>query len=322
MFMMHQILIHFCVLASIFLTSHAQAQHMGTHSKQNAMGHIDKVQGNRAKADDAPQAPKGSDLPGAQAPAPIPAADALELPQADFTPLRQDRNDRILDIIDPLTIRGEKIGIIRLSGLDIPDYNPYQQGPLAESAAYILRDMLSDTPVRLYHTRDKTTGRKNRMNQSLYHVVIADSESWVQGILVRLGLARVRTDPSTPEMARDLYTLETQAREEKLGLWAFDHYKVLSPDEASAHLNTFAIVEGKVVSAARKQNNIYLNFGQNWREDFTIQVKPINARRFDAAGINLLNLNGQTIRVRGWLQSYNGPYIEIDHPERIEIISP
>ena len=311
MFMCLQILIFFCAIASVFLGGSANAQHMGTSPKTNAMGHTER-------SANSPAPPQGSDLPGIK----TNVLDNIKVPKTEFTDLRLDRDDRILDIIDPLTLRAEQSGILHLIGLDIPDYNPYQQGPIAQSAAAILRDMLLGKSVHLYQTTDRQTGRKDRMNQSLYHLVIKDSASWVQGVMVRLGLARVRTEPSNPEMARELYALEAEARTQKLGLWAFDQYAVLSPEQTPEHLNSFAIVEGKVMSAARKQNNIYLNFGADWRNDFIVQIKPIHSRTFNAAGMNPLDLNGKTIRVRGWLQSYNGPYIEIDHPERIEIISP
>jgi endonuclease YncB( thermonuclease family) len=311
MFMFVQILIVFAAMASVFLGTSANAQHMGSNPKTGAMGHSERNS-------NAPTPPEGSDLPGVQTKTP----EDITLPKTEFTLLRLDRDDRVLDIIDPLTIRAEHSGIIHLTGLDIPDYNPYSQGAIAQSAAVILRDMMQGKTVKLYQTRDREAGRKNRMNQSLYHLVIKDSDSWVQGILVRLGLARVRTEPSNPEMARELYALEAEARAQKLGLWAFEQYAVLTPEQTPEHLNSFAIVEGTVMSAARKQNNIYLNFGSDWRNDFTIQIKPIHSRTFNAGGINPLDLNGKTIRVRGWLQSYNGPYIEIDHPERIEILSP
>jgi micrococcal nuclease len=34
----------------------------------------------------------------------------------------------------------------------------------------------------------------------------------------------------------------------------------------------------------------------------------------------LMGLNGKTIRVRGWVRNYNGPLIEITHPQQIEVL--
>lgn len=255
------------------------------------------------------------------APSPAPTSPAdLPIPKGDFKELREERIDRVTEIIDPLTLRLENAGIVRLIGLDIPDYTPYEPGVLAESAATILRDMLLDRRVKLYQTADKATGRTNRLQQKLYHVAIEDNDSWVQGILVQLGLARVRTEVSNPEMAAQLYALEEQARKAALGLWSKPEYRILKSEEAENFINSFQIVEGTVLSAARKQNNVYLNFGQDWRSDFTVSIPSNSLKRFNKINMNPLDLNGKTIRVRGWIGSYNGPYIDTDHPEAIEII--
>ncbi|MFP4312743.1 MAG: thermonuclease family protein [Alphaproteobacteria bacterium] len=234
--------------------------------------------------------------------------------------LERASNDRVVKIVDPLTIELQEKGLTRLTALDIPDYNPYEQGPLAQSAMEILGDMLIGKEVRIYQTRDRNKGRKNRMGHNLYHLFLNDSESWVQGVLVRLGLARVRTDPSNAELARELFKLESLARREKLGLWAFEENSILNPDNAQDHINSFQIVEGRVESAARKQSNLYLNFGKNWRDDFTVAIPSSDIRQFLKKDISPQNLNGQTIRVRGWIREYNGAYMELNHPERIEIL--
>ena len=34
-----------------------------------------------------------------------------------------------------------------------------------------------------------------------------------------------------------------------------------------------------------------------------------------------MTLKGQKVRVRGWVESYNGPFIEAAHPNQIEIFN-
>lgn len=248
-------------------------------------------------------------------------APRIHIPQGDFSALREAKSDKVIKIIDPLVIELERHGLVHLIGLDIPDYNPYEQGALAESSIKILNDMLVGQNVRLFQTRDRNEGRYNRMRHQLMHVVMDKDSSWVQGVMVQLGLARVRSDKSNPEAIRDLYKIEAIARKEKLGLWAFEQYQVLSDTDAEKHMNSFQIVEGTINSAARKQNNIFLNFGNDWRKDFTVSIKPSEITNFSKAGMNPLDLNGKKIRVRGWIREYNGAFMEIDHPERIEILS-
>ena len=64
----------------------------------------------------------------------------------------------------------------------------------------------------------------------------------------------------------------------------------------------------------------YLNFGENWREDFTVSIAPRDRRRFEAAGIAVEDYEGRLVRVRGWVDSFNGPMIEATHPEQIEVL--
>lgn len=244
----------------------------------------------------------------------------IKFPADGEKSLEQGKDDKVVRVIDPLTLDLVSNGLTRLVALDIPDYEQYYTGPLAQSALKILDDMVKGKQVRTYQTRDRNKGRTNRMGHTLLHIVLNDSDSWVQGVLVRLGLARVRTDPSNAFLARDLYKLEEEARAEKLGLWAFEKYQVLTAENAGKDLNSFQIVEGIVTGVARQQNNIFINFGKNWRDDFTVSVSPSDLKIFTAANMHPQKLMGKKVRVRGWVREYNGPFMEIDHPERIEIL--
>jgi len=33
-----------------------------------------------------------------------------------------------------------------------------------------------------------------------------------------------------------------------------------------------------------------------------------------------LELEGYNVRVRGWLKEYNGPMVELSHPEQLEVL--
>ena len=65
---------------------------------------------------------------------------------------------------------------------------------------------------------------------------------------------------------------------------------------------------------------MYLNFGNDWKTDFTVTLGPMARRLFKKAGIEPLSLEGKRIRARGWLKKRNGPMIEASHPEQIEVI--
>jgi len=249
---------------------------------------------------------------------PGPAA-AQPFPQGNYSALRDVGKAEVLEVISPQTMKLSNGDIIHLSGVYFTDDTPHHAGPFAVTALKVLKDMIEGETVLIYQTKKKDWGRTNRMGHTLAHIVRQKDKAWVQGTLVGLGLAQVQTSLRNPEMAAQLYALEKAARKDKTGIWA--ETQVLTPESAPEHINSFQIVEGAVESAALKKNRIYLNFGNNWRDDFTVSISPEDRRAFSKKGVNPFDWNGKKIRVRGWLEDYNGAYIEIDHPEAIEILS-
>jgi hypothetical protein len=91
-------------------------------------------------------------------------------------------------------------------------------------------------------------------------------------------------------------------------------------DSLDGLLYSFQIVEGRVEDVAESRGRIYLNFGEDWRTDFTATVAPSDRDSFSGSGIQLPDLEGRAIRVRGWLERRNGPMIDVTHPEQIELV--
>jgi micrococcal nuclease len=84
--------------------------------------------------------------------------------------------------------------------------------------------------------------------------------------------------------------------------------------------HSYQLVEGTVASVGQGGGRIYLNFAKDWRSDFTISVERKDAAVFTTAAIDLKDLTGKRVRVRGWVEWRNGPMIEATHPEQIEIL--
>ncbi len=225
---------------------------------------------------------------------------------------------KVKAVIDPLTLILENDQIIHLSGINIPGAYGQNISPLAVVARDILKDFLVGQRVQLYQTNNKQSGRINRMGHDLVHLERMDNNAWAQGMLLTLGLAHVKTTASTAHLAPDMLALEAKARNEKLGIW--QEMDVLNPANAQEANGSFAIVEGKVESVAIKKNRIYINFGKDWRRDFTVSIAPEDKRAFSNVKLDPLNWGGETIRVRGNIRDYNGPYMEINHPEAVEFI--
>ena len=65
---------------------------------------------------------------------------------------------------------------------------------------------------------------------------------------------------------------------------------------------------------------IYLNFGRHWTKNFSVIILRRSRRKFSPAGALPQRLQGDHIRVRGWMEQRSGPVIEADAPEQIKLI--
>lgn len=155
--------------------------------------------------------------------------------------------------------------------------------------------------------------RHGRVLAHLYR----DDGIWVQGEMLRTGMARVYTFPDNRALAAEMIALEAEARAARRGIWAHPFYAVRGVEELKNDIGTFQIVAGRAVDAAKVKGVVYLNFGADWRTDFTLRLDGPALKMFRADGIDPMALKGATVEARGWLRFQNGPMIEISHPEQL-----
>ncbi len=143
--------------------------------------------------------------------------------------------------------------------------------------------------------------------------------------MVASGQARAYAFSGNRACAAPLLALEAEARRARKGLWRSRAYRVLDaarPDDIAKRLQTFQIVEGRVAAVGRAQRWRFLNFGSDWKRDFTVAVAAADQAGFEEAGLDPAALRGARVRVRGWVERWNGPAIKLTHPDQIEILEP
>jgi micrococcal nuclease len=144
---------------------------------------------------------------------------------------------------------------------------------------------------------------------------------WLQLDLVQKGLARVELLPDRGECNRELYAAEAEARKAGLGLWADPAYATRLIEQLGPDIGTFQIVVGRVVRAAvHPQGGVFLNFGADWKRDFTVSISAGDVKTFKTMGVDPLNYEGKLIRVRGVVQAMGGPVIAVGNPKQIELL--
>jgi len=144
--------------------------------------------------------------------------------------------------------------------------------------------------------------------------------TWLQGILLQEGLAAVYVLEDQPIYASEMLALEAEARAQHKGIWQKE-VPVLSPKAAEENLNhyknRFVLLEGTVAAVSPRKEQTYINFGDDWKTDTTAIIRKRQLRLFKT--LNPESLVGKTIRIRGWMGEYYGPFIELYDPSQVEI---
>lgn len=211
---------------------------------------------------------------------------------------------------------------VRLVGIQAPKlplgrkgFEPWPQGDEAKTA---LETLALHRGVRLFNGKT----REDRHGRILAHLVVEtakDGPVWAEQHLLAAGLARVYSFADNRSCVENMLSFERDARARRQGMWANAFYDIRPQWQSGRYLGTFQLVEGEVLDVAEVRTGVYLNFEENWREDFSVFIARRDLRRFGGKEHKLANLKGQWIRVRGWLKLRNGPMIDVSHPEQIEI---
>lgn len=208
--------------------------------------------------------------------------------------------------------------LVRLAGIWAAPL-PAGAQPEDQAAVHSLADLVQGREVQLFLDRQT----QNRFGQWLAQVTLAgnrgEPDRWLQGELLRQGFARAYTTVGTDALAAELLAAESQARAAVRGGWRSQDFAVRSVTALDRAINSFQIVEGFVAGVGVTGSRIYLNFGEDWRRDFTIVIARSDAARFPGRLRGLKSLAGQRVRVRGWVFGLNGPAIRADHAGVLEV---
>ncbi|MCC3861580.1 thermonuclease family protein [Pseudemcibacter aquimaris] len=242
-----------------------------------------------------------------------------DLIRASLKPETEDNfSSTVTEVVDGDTVMLANGTEVRLVGLQAPKIalgrKNFIEWPLGYESKDALSQIVMGKTVSLYYG-----GRKmDRYGRALAHLFLEDG-TWVQGEMLKKGMARVYSFADNRSIVGEMYTEEYKARTRDMGIWALDFYKIKPQENSGDHTNSFQVISGRVLEVATVRNNTYLNFGEDYRKDFTIVIPNRVKKMFEEKDINLSYLKGKNIFVRGWLKYYNGPSIDLTHPEQLVI---
>lgn len=218
------------------------------------------------------------------------------------------------------TISGDQLRladgrVVRLAGIRVPSGEAEGAPAFAEQARAALTTLLDGPEVRLAVAEAPF----DRYGRLVAQVERRDG-LWVQGVLLERGLAQVHTRPGEAARADQMLAFERAARAARRGLWADAAFMAFDASAVRSEVGRFRIVYGQVLRVAPTERFIYLNFGSDWRSDFTVRIAKALADRLASSGLEVASLTGRRLEIRGMVLEAGGPLIELSHPEQIQLL--
>lgn len=197
---------------------------------------------------------------------------------------------------------------------------PGRRWPLAEAATQALGAFVADGAALELWAEQEEPDRHGRLVVHLRRV--ADGQ-WAQEALLRAGHGRVRPSPGDVARARDWLALEEEARRAGRGIWATRVYAVRAAADVGRLLGdagALTLAEGRPTRVETRNGRTYLDFGEDWRRDFTAAATAEAVRGLRGEGVAVKELTGRLLRLRGWPERRFGPQMEIVVAAQLEVL--
>jgi endonuclease YncB( thermonuclease family) len=215
----------------------------------------------------------------------------------------------VAHVIDGATLMLKDERVLRLVDIEVP-----ARGALAGQAKDTLAALIDGKALSVKFA-GTASDRQGRVLAELYA-----GDLWVQGELLRRGLARVAGTADNRTGVVEMLALERQARRYRRGLWAEPAYAIVPAAEAGRHAGSFALVSGTVASIVSNSSGVLLVFGADQHNGFVLALAPDVVKLCRASGLDPAALAGKTVLTRGYIDGTRRPTIAIAFPEQIEIL--
>jgi len=245
------------------------------------------------------------------------AAQAAERSLASgVCPARASEPVSIAAAVEGDTLRLADGRLVRLAGVEAPRPPLGEEGdwPLADAARRELAGVADGQAATLMLSAPKA----DRYGRFRGNIVAGGAR--LAEFMVRQGLARVRAaEGEGGACLLELLAAERVARMAKRGLWAGPIYAIRKADDASLGKRSglYELVEGRVLSVGHGTRLVFLDFGRDYRRDFTVMLTPAVAAKLAVPAEGLVK---RRIRVRGIIEESNGPAIRVSDPAEIELL--
>lgn len=226
---------------------------------------------------------------------------------------------KVTEVIDGDTIILSDGRHVRYIGIDTPEVRirknnefVYLPQPFALEAKEFNRKLVEGKTIRLEFDVEKT----DKYGRLLAYCFT--DETFVNAKLLEEGYAVLYTYPPNVKYSETFVESQKKARQENKGLWK--DYETIDSDQAYNYINQLKTVKGKVLTTYDSGKVVYLNFGRNYKTDFTVVIFRNSLKYFNDKGINpAIFYKGKSVEITGRIKEYNGPEIIVNTPAEIEV---
>ena len=222
------------------------------------------------------------------------------------------QNRQVIEVLsgDRLTVDGEEFMLADIMAPPLYTMSgnppPYFNEARASLSALVSNDIITFNDVL----------PETRWGVRRVHASLADGTS-LQSVLVKMGAAQVAPASDEHDVIEQLLRLEAEPRARDHGMWAQPGFQILDARFASPGIGAYRLVEGDVVKVADTRSRFYLNFGADYKTDFTASATKRTYNKWARAGFDLAQFEGRRVLVRGFMNDINGPSIELVHPHQL-----
>ncbi len=218
-----------------------------------------------------------------------------------------------------VTTDNKKVRLLNINTSETAKRNKPSE-PYAVEAKNFLQNLVINKEVILVFDKEK----KDKYKRYLAYVYLKDG-TFVNSKMLSEGLAHLYTFPKNVEKFEELHLAETLARKEKKGIWSHKRWKMQDANSNKPvekfRFGKYQTFKGTVKDVAAVGNKIFLNFGTNWRTDFSVEINKKNLKYFKQEGINPATYyKNKKLIIRGILVPVNGALIKATHPQQLEVI--
>ena len=116
--------------------------------------------------------------------------------------------------------------------------------------------------------------------------------------------------------------MERRAFHAGLGIWSLQDPRRVGHLDAGRYIGLLMSVTGKVVNVHAGPKAFHLNFGKDFRTDFTAVIFRKDLSRLLQEGIQpVTEYDGRFVEVTGVLKAYKGPEIIVESADQL-VLSP